>query len=182
MRKFIVFAACLIACNFLFTVPAAIAATATAWVQADNQNSSAYVEFGSIFTSGHVFGVYDVNDFSNIATNHLDLMSADSSVYKNTFVVENLKVSIDFSSTGTEINVASLDLTSNAFGFYMYDGQDYFINYTFSGGGNQWDLNWNALGVNISANDVSPVPIPTAALLLGSGLVGLVGFRRKMKQ
>ncbi|QJB56934.1 hypothetical protein [Pseudodesulfovibrio sp. zrk46] len=36
-------------------------------------------------------------------------------------------------------------------------------------------------GFDINAVSVSPTPIPGAALLLGSGLIGLVGIRRRIK-
>jgi hypothetical protein len=45
-----------------------------------------------------------------------------------------------------------------------------------NGGG---DRDFNDLVVEVS---VAPVPIPAAILLLGSGLVGLAGIRKKFKR
>lgn len=38
------------------------------------------------------------------------------------------------------------------------------------------------IGVSSAAVDVSPAPEPSTMLLLGSGLIGLVGFRRKFRR
>ena len=45
---------------------------------------------------------------------------------------------------------------------------------------NLGDQDYNDLVVEVSG--VQPVPIPAAILLLGSGLVGLAGIRRKIKR
>jgi hypothetical protein len=64
----------------------------------------------------------------------------------------------------------------------------------FSAPGRQnWDNNYRGyledhefsvaqIGVSSAAVDVSPTPEPSTMLLLGSGLVGLVGFRRKFRR
>jgi hypothetical protein len=40
----------------------------------------------------------------------------------------------------------------------------------------------NQLGIIVANNDITPTPIPAAVYLLGSGLMGLLGFRRKDKK
>ena len=48
-------------------------------------------------------------------------------------------------------------------------------------GDNIW-ANFQGLGFGvgtIASIDVTPTPIPSAALLLGTGLIGLVGLRRR---
>jgi hypothetical protein len=57
----------------------------------------------------------------------------------------------------------------NPVGSYVIAWED------FAGGG---DLDFNDLVVEVN---LSPVPIPPAFLLLGSGLVGLVGLRKRFK-
>jgi len=85
------------------------------------------------------------------------------------------------------------DLTlgnTTTFGFYFYDastgstntGYDvsvttpneaYILTDDQSGG--------SSTGMKVSVSDVRPVPIPGALWIFGSGLIGLVGIRRKLK-
>jgi hypothetical protein len=51
---------------------------------------------------------------------------------------------------------------------------DYYLDFTVSGGGTYDDVSW-------STKDYAPVPIPAAAWLLGSGLLGLIGLSRRNK-
>jgi len=52
---------------------------------------------------------------------------------------------------------------------------DFFIGFQNAG----WNLDSNPTWA-VRDGDVAPVPIPSAMLLLGSGLIGLIGFRRKL--
>ena len=40
----------------------------------------------------------------------------------------------------------------------------------------------NFLGTIITTSDIQPVPIPASVLLLGSGMVGLIGFGKRMRK
>lgn len=60
--------------------------------------------------------------------------------------------------------------TSRAYAFNMLDGFQY--NYANGNGFNAWA---------VQSGDVSAVPVPAAAWLFGSGLVGLVGFARRKR-
>ena len=90
---------------------------------------------------------------------------------KNVYLNNNLLG--DFSGTGGWFtwNVKGLDFTN---GFTV--AGDIFLGGTMPTGGQETDK------VVISAGSVSPVPIPDAVWLLGSGLVGLVGIRKRQRK
>ena len=53
---------------------------------------------------------------------------------------------------------------------------------TFDKNGNLYVLDSKTTGVAQTIIEISPVPEPTTMLLLGSGLIGLIGFRKKFKK
>jgi hypothetical protein len=71
-------------------------------------------------------------------------------------------------------NVGSVNYNFNAMNFYGYN-QSGFSSASESFNSN--NLSYSALPVDINA--FTPTPIPAGAWLLGSGLAGLVGLRRK---
>jgi hypothetical protein len=97
----------------------------------------------------------------------------------------------DSATAGGESIVIGNDLT---FMFYFYDGTNYQQGYAVTQEGtNMFALSYpSAMTTSLSAecaasymtvlvDDIAQVPVPPAVLLLGSGLVGLIGFRRKMR-
>ena len=45
-----------------------------------------------------------------------------------------------------------------------------------------YELSRNNLDITIITSDIQPVPLPASALLLGSGMVGLIGFGKRMRK
>ena len=112
---------------------------------------------------------------------------------------------LDITGTGSISNVAGGDLElDNAYGSGWHviggdyiDGEDgssvlgFSFDFTADAGasllvsGLYTDLNFldasisSATLANVSAAEISPVPVPAAAWLFGSGLVGLIGFARR---
>lgn len=184
MKKFFGFVtACLIACSLY--VPPASAALAQGWLQSDVQDAVTFRWPGppTIYT----VGIYDHNTqpTSLNASNTLTLLSIKD-LYQQ-FRIYN----VGASTYATELSASRnpigtpLALTGQEFGFYAFNTvtATYLPDYTIMGSGDNWVLSWEADGGPvILASDVSPAaPIPAAFLLLGSGLVGLVGFKRKNK-
>ena len=102
---------------------------------------------------------------------------------------------VSFFVSPTEVSLNSdfslaLSITGGEFGFYFIDTNSSAIWDTLTIASKnpptdsvwwvEYDDDTDDLQ-RVEVTDVSPVPIPSAILLLGSGLMGLVGFRRKFQ-
>jgi hypothetical protein len=92
-------------------------------------------------------------------------------------------------SSGTSFQVYGLNPSTydEPFNFITYSGSGQFDQTLSLLAGEQLSIMVNAGGaggpaVNLTNINASPVPIPAAAWLLGSGLIGLVGLRRRFKK
>ncbi len=160
------------------TVGAAYVSYSGAWEITDTQ-SSAYTLSWLGLGTGWSFGVYDI---AGGITSTLALV--DSTNAFSTFYVDGgntLQVTQGMSN-GSSLSLSS---ASGWFGFYFSDGStDYYLyQYDSAGPVNQWLLKMAdpSAGGPVIVSDVTPVPIPGALWLFGSGLLGLVAVRRRKK-
>jgi len=180
MRKFIVFAAaCLMfACSFLLIVqPAGAALTGTgpvAWEQVDQNHVNILDYLGGASTVA--FGIYDWGaEDIQASGNYLQLFDGSETGWTGVnFDIDDTTHILTITSGG---NGTITLTTGDLFGFYFDNFQTHYTYEEFVGAEGSYALSWD--GQTYFSVDAKPVPIPTAALLLGSGLVGLVGFRRK---
>ena len=85
---------------------------------------------------------------------------------------------------GRAENAQSLYLGSSLeFGFFFKDGEgsSYFEYDLQVGTGDSYILSHNDINIEVLTHDIQPVPIPASALLLGSGIVGLIGFGKSKR-
>jgi hypothetical protein len=112
----------------------------------------------------YIVGANMVNDF------YIQHDPSDS----NTVPIPNLHFSSDISYQSDK----NFDLTTLATGQNYYNTSFIFTSLTNGPGGVNDPNTVYSLGANF---DAVPTPIPAAAWLLGSGLLGLVGIRRKQQ-
>lgn len=172
----IIVAACLVVCGLFLTQPAFAALYSGPWTS----------DTGSIITiedASSEFGFYDYNSPSiyydltnglNTFTILGDEVTVSGLAYTLTFSLDDGDVEFGFymkvDNGSTDTIYKEADVTINTSGLYVLD---------FGNESTTLEL-MGATPTELSSG--SETPIPTAALLLGSGLVGLVGFRRKTDQ
>nr|WP_320193874.1 lipocalin family protein [uncultured Desulfobacter sp.] len=179
-KSSMLFAACLVVCGLLLAQPAFAALYSGPWTSTSGSIITIEDEIGE-------FGFYDYNDEGSYyaLTNGL-----------NTFSITENQVTI---FSGEDLTTTTLAFSLNGdtveFGFYMKEDNGASVTifkeaeltvnsagmYVLDFGGESTLELLGALPTELSPV-VSETPIPTAALLLGSGLIGLVGFRRKTVQ
>lgn len=150
-----------------------------AWETTDTQSSAYTISLFGDLSTGWSFGVYDIGDDTNPSA--LTLINS-----ANTFSTFYIDSSNSLNVTQGMSSGSSFSLTSSSgyFGFYFSDSSTNYYTYEFDSAGpvNQWLLKMASdysAGGPVIASDVNPVPIPGAVWLLGSGLIGIVGIRRK---
>jgi hypothetical protein len=177
-KSSILVTACLVVCGLFLTQPAFAALYIEDYIGPweSTTGSILTVEYGD-----SEFGFYDFNDETtyydlsnkyNIFEIDGDLVTVSGLADPLTFSLNDGDVQFGFymkENNGSTVTIyKEADVTTNSAGMYVLD----------FGGGSTLEL----AEAYPSAVDPVNTPVPTAALLLGSGLVGLVGFRRKTAQ
>ncbi|MBL0715890.1 MAG: hypothetical protein JJV98_19560 [Desulfosarcina sp.] len=93
----------------------------------------------------------------------------DSSGIVNLAVISYLE---DFSTQPDAFTLATLTFTGDSTGLADISLSDIILSDDFG----------DPISFTVSGTDINAVPIPGAALLLGSGLVGIVGLRRRARK
>jgi hypothetical protein len=82
---------------------------------------------------------------------------------------------------GQTKGAATLNLGSDLeFGFFFKNDEKSIFEYDLqqSTSGDSYILSHGSMNIQVVTSDVAPVPLPASALLLGSGMVGLIAFGR----
>jgi len=128
--------------------------TAPFWIQFDDSNNDQVVYFGDIIAHSTFWYDYDGH---GVAYGPVEFPSFDKlPLIDSADGVDNLTV------------VGSPDPDGRAWHFYIPDPDGWYPN------SSPFDTNWTYTA--------EVVPIPGAVWLLGSGLIGIVGIRRKFKK
>jgi hypothetical protein len=181
MKKLLVLLFCF--GTLLATAMPAAASITQEWIIDDGNAQTLFFSSG---IPNLEFGVYDlsldlINNPPSLPSSDIVAL-ADNSAPNASFKYDgsNNIVVVSGKSTGATLNIGP----SGIFGFYFYDGNTgSFLGYDFeerptNSGIWYFDAD-DLIGVTGMNIDVKPIPIPGAALLLGTGLIGLVGFRRR---
>ena len=203
MRKIIgVVVSCLVACSLFLTVQPAFAVSYSGgWVpsqEVEGVTPTLTIQYSQDLT--YAFGIYDIdrNDGDgNIFTTTDECMilaSGGTGYTSNSLTFSDLDTTVtgyDWwvtdSVTGGTVHLGD----SIEFGFFFSDyngGVPTEFSYDVTeimGLPATYGLTWPEGGTGpethyVTVMNAKPVPIPTAMLLLSSGLVGLAGFKRKM--
>ena len=171
-KSSIIVAACLVVCGLFLTQPAFAALSLTdysgGWAIENGETSILFDP------SGDSFGIYDTAD-------------ADTIISLNP-VINYLSVTDDGQWL---LNNTELAISGGSFGVCFFDGDntvytyDVYMNSRLGGFelvfGDAATLFISDAQANQSSGG-SETPVPTAMLLLGTGLVGLAGFKRRIDE
>jgi len=175
-RKGVLVAACLMVCGLFLTQPAFAALYSGGW-----EPTGEYII--TIEDGDSAFGFYDYNN----ETSYYSLANG-----LNTFHIVGDQVTVSTLTDSDSYTFALNEDGDAQLGFYMKEANGSTLTffkeadvtrnsaqmYVLDFGG---ESTLELLGAYPTV-DPLPTPVPTALLLLGSGLVGLVGFRRKTAQ
>nr|WP_319491174.1 hypothetical protein [uncultured Desulfobacter sp.] len=169
-KSSIIVAACLMVCGLFLAQPAFAALSGTVWSATGDQIITFEMD-------GADFGICNLEDqtYYNLADGY-NVISVDGSVLK---------------LNGEEI------LNTTSFGVYLGTGTgdalsiaDISTTYTYDACLGGYVLNFGSSATTLFIGGATPnagggsseAPIPTAMLLMGTGLVGLAGFKRRIDE
>ena len=172
---------CLTVCLFFvaagsaMAIPAPPGGASSSWELSDLTNNDAFTlkVNGIDFNSNQGFAIYAHGTTSTFA------MVLDSKNFYRNLFFDNNKVYTDYAKTNELI-----DLTASAGKFSMYffdDSLSYNVSSDEIARDSVYTFKASEMSQVVLWHDIKPsaVPVPAAVWLLGSGLVGLVGIRRK---
>lgn len=138
------------------------------------------VNFTYTTTAGFDLGIFDVDDFDTAQANPLMLNTAAAA---DTIVIA-ASTGGNFSATSSVTSNSTTLLNDNQFVLAITDGTSWFEPVSwFEIAANSNIFNITFSNGIVTSIDAVPtvVPVPAAAFLLGSGLIGLIGFAKRKK-
>ena len=148
-----------------------------AWLP--NDEADMFTMKVTVGTDAGSFSMYDWGDTSE----SLEIYSmGESSGVQSVYFTQS---SGDWYASMTSGVITDLALgDSLEFGFSFGDGTDTYYTYdlTMIEPFETYQLTHGSSDILITTSDAAPVPLPASVLLLGSGLVGLIGFGKRMRK